>query len=81
MTDDPKHNGLMKATFAHDQCLACIDEIMDRVPNAVMWTFREDGPMRSEGVIPEMKHGEWEIIRKFAQLGWSHYGIHTLTEN
>jgi len=37
--------------------------------------------MKLDGaVIPEMKRGEWEIIRKLAQLGWSHFSMELLTE-
>lgn len=81
MTPEDRQTGLSRATFSHDQCLACVNEIYDRLPHALLYAVRPDGPLRSEGVVPEMKPGEWEVIRKMAQLGWSHFSMELLAES
>lgn len=80
MTPRDRADGLSRATFAHDQCLACVNEIYDRAPHALLFAARPDGPLRSDRGVPEMKPGEWEAIRKLAQLGWSHFSVQFLQD-
>jgi hypothetical protein len=71
---------LSRAVHAHDQVFACIDDLSIAVPNAFAHVLRHGGPLQTkcDGTVPQLKPGEWEIIRKLAQLGWAHFSVQNL---
>lgn len=80
MADDFQ-NAEVRATHVYDQSVATFREMMHRAPNAVMHTLRSGGPMSASGSVPDLVAGEWEVIRRLAWLGWSHYSMTKLEDS